>query len=781
MPPGKSPRCRAWGRALVSFALTAAVAPASALAVPSRPGNGDLSPRLTELAKPSVRSAPRTRQAKALSLAAEGVGSLVRDGDRVLVEVRFDHGAASGVGDLRAAGAKIVTVSSRYQVVTVAAKPDELRRLSRVPRVAGATEVLAPIAAAPTCPSGSVVSEGDVQLHAADARSNLVVDGSGVKVGILSDSFDQDKFAATHETDDVENGDLPGAASTCGWTTPTDLVEPYEPEPGDPEPADEGRAMGQIVHDLAPGASLAFASAFNGLIGFAKNIEGLRDAGAQVIVDDVAYPVEPFFQEGPVGVAIGNVTETGVTYFSAAGNNNLLDADGNEIGSWEAQQYRDSASCPPAVQAVPVLKGSHCLDFNPGSGVDRTFGVKVAPGATLSVDLQWNEPWNGVATDLDAFLLSSTGGLIAGSVEENVDVSQRPVEFVQWENPAAAPRTVQLVVNRYQGSAPRLKLALLENGFGVTGTEYPRSTGTDVVGPNVFGHNGAGAAISVGAVPFDDGSVAEEFSSRGPVTHYFGPVDGTVPAGELPSAETLPKPDVAATDCGGTTFFGFPDAGVSRFCGTSAAAPHAAAVAALMADAEPPATPEEIRAAMLSSAVPVSGSDGCAVGVGLIEAVGAIEDLLTPVAPVEPTCAPPVAEGSVEEAQAPGDWGSEVPPTQPSPPVATAPSPAPAPPPPIDDIQPQTFLQKHPPKVIRTRGSKAKAIFRFGASESGVKFECQVDGKPFRECRQRFAGRFGVGAHVLRVVARDAAGNVDRTPAVFRFRVKRIGAATSVR
>jgi len=624
-----------------------------------------------------------------------------------------------------------------------------------------------------------VVSEGDVQLHAIDARNDFVVDGTGVKVGILSDSFDQDEFAPTHEADDVESGDLPGVDNLCGWTTPTDLVEPYEHEPEDPAPADEGRGMAQIVHDLAPGASLAFASAFNGPTSFAKNIEELRDAGAQVIVDDVAYPVEPFFQEGPVGVAVSDVVETGVTYFSAAGNNNLFDSAGNEIGSWEAQQYRDSGGCPSAVQALPDARGTHCLDFNPGSQVDKTLGIKVAPGATLSVDLQWDEPWFGVDTDLDALLLNSSGGLIAASVEDNVEISQKPVEFIQWVNNATTELTVQLAVNRYAGGTPALKLALLENGFGVTGIEYPKSTGTDVVGPTVFGHNGAVDAISVGAVPFDDSSAVEEYSSRGPVTHYFGPVEATEPAGALAPPEVLPKPDLAATDCGVTTFFGFPAGeGTWRFCGTSAAAPHAAGVAALMLDAEPSATPGEVRAAMLSSAVAVGEFDGCAVGAGLIEAVGAIEDLLTPVTPVEPACLPPAPEGSVEDAQAPGDWGSEAE-ASPLPPVQTPPASPPASSPPvvttIDETPPRTFFRQHPSRVILTRGREAKAVFKFGANESGVTFVCRVDSDPFRRCRPRFVWRFGIGRHVLRVVARDAAGNADPTPAVFRFRVKQHG------
>ena len=176
---------------IVALALACALAPASAWAVASRPGAGALSPRLAELAKPAVRSLPPAEQAERLSLAAEGPGSLLREGNRVLTEVRFDHGAEAGVEDLRQAGAEVVNISRRYQTVTVAARPAELAAIGAVARVGGVTEVLAPIVRAAGCPSGATVSEGDTQLNAANARTSFALDGSGVTVGILSDSFDR--------------------------------------------------------------------------------------------------------------------------------------------------------------------------------------------------------------------------------------------------------------------------------------------------------------------------------------------------------------------------------------------------------------------------------------------------------------------------------------------------------------------------------------------------------------------------------------------------------------
>lgn len=781
MSPGRRSR-RPFGCLVCAFALAAPLGlPAAA---PAMSGAGDLAPRLVELAKPSLRSAPERLQARELGLAPSGPGSLSRRGNRVLVYVRFRSGAIAGVPGLRDVGADVVDASRRYQTVTVAAKPAELREIAAVPDVAGVTPVLAPLAAASSCPAGKVVSEGVEQLNAGDAageaRDEFSVDGGGITVGILSDSFNQATEAVdgsgpveTTAQEDVESGDLPGVGNTCvGQTTPV-LVLQQEQEAE--EATDEGRAMAQIVHDVAPGAALTFASAFNGEASFAKNIEDLSTVGAEVIVDDVFYFEEPFFQDGPVAVAANEVVADGSAYFSAVGNENIIDAEGHDIASWETAPYRDSGGCPAEVQALSGANGTHCLDFHPGAQADRTFGIKVEPDSVLSVDLQWAEPWFGVDTDLDAFLLNASGDLIAAAGEDNVGISQKPNEILQWENGSSSQQTVQLVVNRFAGDSPRLKFVLLESGPGVAATEYPRSTGegpvaTDIVGPTVIGHSGAASVIAVGAVPFNTSSKPESYSSRGPARHDFGPVKGTTPAAPI-APQLISKPDVAATDCNLTTFFAFFVAGQGwRFCGTSAAAPHAAGVAALMLDEDGTATPAKIRAALQESAVAVGAFGPCAVGAGLIEAVGAIEALGSLPGTPPDQCQLPESEASTEEARAPGNWGLEAPPSVPpvtqttNPPVGAQPQ-----------AEPSTFFTQRPRRVVRTPTRTARVVFRFGSDRAGVTFACRIDGGLFRPCAARLVRRFGLGSHSIRVVALDSSGNGDSTPATYRFRVKRIG------
>jgi hypothetical protein len=753
LPPNPS---RFAARLLAGALAMAGLLPASAAAVSlGDKGSGPLSPALEELADPEIGDRSLAGQARHLGLPPNGPGSLVRDDDRVLVTARFARGAAAAFPDLRQAGAQIVSVNPRTQIVTLAVAPSRLEALTAIPGLKAAWQLRTPIAYTPEgqCEGGAVISEGLGQLRVDDARGAFDLRGNGMTVGVLSDSFDTASGTATDAKDDVLSGDLPGPAGTCsGQQLPVNVIDE-----GPGGESDEGRAMLQIVHDLAPHAELAFATAFESEEGFAENIEKLAAAGAEVIVDDVGWFEEPFFQDGPIAVAIDNVTAAGATYLSAAGNSNLFDSSNREIASWEAPAFRDTGGCPEAIEKLSGFNGVHCMDFNPGAGTDRTFGITVEPKETLILDLQWAEPWFGVDTDLDAFLLNGAGKILAGGVEENSgsEGTQRPVEIVGWENPSSASVTVHLAINRFSGEDPRLKFILVQNGGGVSAIEYPESSGGDVVGPSIFGHAGAASAIAVAAVPFNNSSVVEPYSSRGPVAHYFGPVEGTTPAPALGSPEELAKPDLAATDCGATTFFAFLSAGTWRFCGTSAAAPHAAAIAALVRQAKPSLPEQQVREVLTDTATPVGAFPPEAAGAGLVDAFEAIGSLP---GPIEGEDGPSEQVPPLEKPEEPsGGGGPAIPPGDP------LPTPTPS--------VPSTSIVKHPPRLVRTRADSARVGFRFGSNQADATFLCKVDLLAFKSCGTKLARRFKLGRHVVRVKARGATGLVDPTPAVFRFRV----------
>ena len=97
---------------------------------------------------------------------------------------------------------------------------------------------------------GSVTTRDDVAVQADAARTAFGVDGTGVTVGILSDAFDTGGLGGSYAAD-IASGDLPDDVLILQEFSGVGI--------------DEGRAMAQLVHDLAPGADLQFATAFEGM------------------------------------------------------------------------------------------------------------------------------------------------------------------------------------------------------------------------------------------------------------------------------------------------------------------------------------------------------------------------------------------------------------------------------------------------------------------------------------------------------------------------------------
>ena len=159
------------------------------------------------------------------------------------------------------AHATIINVSPVYHVITVSINLANLPALENVGTVSFIREVLAPMVNRMDPPSGprqspaitcnSVISEGDAQLHADTARSTYGLDGSGVSVGVISDSYNASTGASKTAAQDVLTDDLPGTGNTCGHTTPVNVLADLTPGPN---PTDEGRAM--LQNRARPGARL---------------------------------------------------------------------------------------------------------------------------------------------------------------------------------------------------------------------------------------------------------------------------------------------------------------------------------------------------------------------------------------------------------------------------------------------------------------------------------------------------------------------------------------------
>lgn len=605
------------------LALAAPPAPTGAQTPPARPARapGPLSERLERLVPAVATQADPAGIAAATSSAVEGPGSLLRRPDgRFVVEITVADTGPTTLDGLRIAGASVISVSPSVPVVTAEVPAAALHAVAASRGVIRVDEVLTPevggtgltgegqsgAATSAACATGTV-SEGDTQLRAALARSTYGVDGTGVRVGVLSDSYDNLGGAAT----DVAAAELPGPGNPCGRTTPV-TVQADLASGG----TDEGRAMAQIVHDLAPGSPLSFATAFNGPSDFATQIVNLKNNGAKVIVDDITYYNEPMYQDGAIAKAVADVHAAGVSYYSSSANSTVT-VGGKSVGSYETGGYR-ATTCPASVTARGEVD---CHDFDPGTGADAGDTMTVPNGKTLRFSLGWNQPAFGVTTDLDAYLLDSGGNIVAKSEANNRAAAGTPYEFISWANSTGTAQTYRLVIGRFTGPDVRFKVIFHRAPF--TSVQWNTAAGGDTFGPTAFGHNIARFGASVAAVPYSNAATVESYSSRGPATYCWAAQSGFTPAAALPACETRTI-DLAATDGTRNSFFGALVSGVFRFYGTSAAAPHAAATAALLRQKDPCRTPAEVLAAQKAGATAVGAFGVNDVGAGLVRADVAI-------------------------------------------------------------------------------------------------------------------------------------------------------------
>ena len=195
-----------------------------------------------------------------------------------------------------AADPKVIFIAPKQEARTNRAAAPELPAPSpRSATAAGFSGRAARIRSQLSSGRGALVintSEGVVTHRADLARSTFGAAGAGVKVGVLSDGVRS--LAAVQAS-----GDLPAVT-----------VLPGQAGPGS---KDEGTAMLEIVHDVAPAAQLYFATAFNSLESFAANILALRAAGCDIIVDDVSYLIESPFQKGQAPGVVSELNSALIT------------------------------------------------------------------------------------------------------------------------------------------------------------------------------------------------------------------------------------------------------------------------------------------------------------------------------------------------------------------------------------------------------------------------------------------------------------------------------------
>jgi hypothetical protein len=261
----------------------------------------------------------------------------------------------------------------------------------------------------PVTSAGFVTSQADVAMRSDLASAAFNVDGSGATVGILSDSFNALRFVTGVDgvAQDIASGDLPADTTV--------LRDSFIG-------TDEGRAMAQLVHYVAPGAAIQFATGVGGETTFANNIRRLADARSTVIVDDLIYLTEPFFQDGVVARAVDDVVSRGIPYFSSAGNN------GDE--SYQSA-FNNSG-------VLGGLSGRPLHDFEPGVGVVTAQQFDIPVGGSTRIVLQWDQPFGslggfGSTSDVDISLWGANGTTLLAFAAD-VNIGGDPLELLAFFN-----------------------------------------------------------------------------------------------------------------------------------------------------------------------------------------------------------------------------------------------------------------------------------------------------------------------------------------------------------
>jgi len=443
--------------------------------------------------------------------------------------------------------------------------------------------------------TGKVTTQGDQILKADIARQLFGLDGKGIKVGIISDSFN----SLSGLSEDVKSGDLPGKANPFGYRQPvTILADTDEPL------LDEGRALGQIIHDIAPGAELFFHTfveedrdgLFSDEESFAKAVSTLTAAGVDIIVEDAVIPAS-LLQDGKAAKAIEAAINQGVVVVSAAGNNGGVSYDSvfRPGAEFELEGFQFQAH-----------------DFDPTDGVDFFQNINLPEENTLiSSLLGWDDPIGEIKTEYVQFLvntpeLPNPDNIVAISgltSESAVDVPLQGLEYAPEND-----EQLYFVIARV-GDDVSEKPTFIKWVSGANGADRKidyEYIDEDANNRSVYGYSNAPSSITVGATDIDNPTEVRSYSSRG-----GSPILFDAEGNRLANPIFRNKPEVYAPDGVATNF---PiDSPFAEFLGTSASAPHIAGIAALMLErADGNLTPEEIRTKIQDTALSIEEQAGLA-------------------------------------------------------------------------------------------------------------------------------------------------------------------------
>jgi subtilisin family serine protease len=345
-----------------------------------------------------------------------------------------------------------------------------------------------------------------------------------------------------------------------------------------------GTACAEIVHEMAPGAELFLAYYDGSDAAMGQAIAWLMSQNVDIISNSTgSNGLTPMDGSGFAAELVDEAHDAGIFWVNAAGN---------EAASHYRGQFVDS-------------DGDNLHEFSPGTQTIPF--IPFGPGFETTIILSWND-WQKADQDYELILYDAEGNVLGKSEDPQAgEVGNIPAEGFLYEFEDSEIYT--LAIENYDGLARGDATFDLFIEGGEMHPDYVTAAAS------LSSPSDAAGAFAVGAVNWAD-DVLEFYSSNGPTA------DGRI------------KPDLSAPSVVDSASYA-PEA----FDGTSAAAPHVAGAAALVRQAFPDFSPDEVAAFLQERAIDL-GPPGPDNGFG----VGRLSLGATPNDASEPEATPPPPE-----------------------------------------------------------------------------------------------------------------------------------------